>query len=86
LGEKVARQLMARLADLKAAGSAADLVVGRPRRIHRDGAEQIIIALGEEHSLTFKSNHSTVPTKGAGGTVDWRAVKRIKITSIEAQV
>jgi proteic killer suppression protein len=84
LGDAATRKLTGRLADLKAARSVADMVAGRPRIMRRNGAEVVVIDLGEGYSLMFKANHSTVPTKGATGAVDWAAVKRIKITCIEA--
>lgn len=80
LGSTVAEALKHRLADLQAATSVKDLVVGRPR-IGDDG-KQMIIDLCSGHRMVFEANHIKNP-KAKTGDVDWERVNRIKVLRIE---
>ena len=82
LGEKVARKLRARLADLSAAQSVKDLVAGSPREVCRDGTPAIAIKLSCGARLLFTANHSNLPMASRGG-VDWSKVTRVKVICIE---
>ena len=80
LGANVAEVLKHRLADMRAARSPKDLVVGRPR-IGADG-QHMVIDLCDGHHIIFKPNHVKSPlTKTA--ELDWAKVSRIKILRIE---
>lgn len=80
LGDTAAEFLKRRLADLRAAKSANDLVAGRPRI--GDDREHIVIDLGDSHRLIFKANHTNNP-RTSTDDLDWGMVSRIKILRIE---
>lgn len=80
-GDEPARALRRRLADIRAAETAADLVVGRPRDLG-DGTARMLIDLGDSHRLVFCANHPG--TSGSGRQEpDWSKVRRVKILDIE---
>jgi hypothetical protein len=79
-GDAVAEILRHRLADLEAATSPKDLLVGRPRLGH-DG-QVMLLDLCEGHRLVFTANHPSNPTNSTG-ELDWMDVRRIKILRIE---
>lgn len=79
LGPAVAEALTHRLADLRAAKSPGDLLVGRPHIL--DGAGNIAIDLGEGHRMTFCANHPNNPVT-ANGILDWPKISRVKIMGI----
>jgi toxin HigB-1 len=81
LGDKVARKLRARLADLSAALSVKDLVAGSPREMSRDGTQVIAINLSGGARLLFTANHASLPMANRG--VDWSKVTRVKVICIE---
>jgi hypothetical protein len=81
LGPRVGEILKHRLADLCAAASPKDLVVGRPR-IGTD-REHMIVDLCNGHRIVFKPNHTNNP-KTETGDVDWEKISRIKILRIES--
>lgn len=73
--------LKARVADLRAADTVSDLLVGHPTA-HRAGSEQYFsITLDKADKLCFQSNHKKSPLL-ANGAIDWPRVYRIKIVSI----
>ena len=80
LGASVAEVLKHRLADMRAARSPKDLVVGRPR-IGADG-QHMVIDLSDGHRIIFKPNHVNSPLTKTG-ELDWAKVSRIKILRIE---
>lgn len=80
LGASVAEVLKHRLADMRAARSPMDLVIGRPR-ICADGLH-MVIDLCDNHRIVFKANHPNNP-KTATDELDWSKVSRIKILRIE---
>jgi hypothetical protein len=77
LGPEVAEALKHRLADLRAAKSARDLLVGQPRLVG-DGKE-MVVDLTDGHRMVLKPNH---PLTGKNAP-DWETVNRIKILRIE---
>lgn len=81
LGRTVAETLKRRLADLDAALSPRDLLVGRPR-LGKDG-QTMEIDLCDGHRIVFAANHPDNPAT-AEGVLDWENVKRIKILRIES--
>jgi len=80
LGDKVARKLRARLADLRALDCICDLPIYGPAIFDR-GQESLQIPLGIGHALLLSANHSSNPLSESGN-VDWRQVSRVKILEI----
>ena len=80
LRSKVADSLRHRLADLEAATSVEDLIVGRPRK--RKSSDAYIVNLADGFCLEFGANHIKNPVHG-DGKVDWSKVSRIQILRIE---
>ena len=81
LGEDTAIALKRRLADIRAAATVADLVVGRPR-LCNDSTACMMLDLGSTHRLVFCANHPSNPTSEAGD-VDWLRVSRVRIEALE---
>lgn len=83
LGPSVSEVLKHRLADLRAALSVKDLLVGRPRElaggIHH---QHMAIDLRDEYQMIFCANHPSNPID-ENGKLDWSRVSRIKILRIE---
>jgi len=80
-GDDNAKLLMRRLADLRAAPSVSDILVGVLQEISCDGKPHIAIKLKPDFLITFCSNHKKNSKLPSGG-VDWSKVSRIKITQI----
>ena len=81
LGEAVAEILKHRLADMRAAASTRDLLVGKPRV--DAGGHHMIIDVGDSYRIVFKANHVKCPMT-ENNEVDWARVNRIKILRIES--
>jgi hypothetical protein len=77
LGAGVAEALKHRLADLRAAKSPRDLLVGQPRVV-ADGKE-MILDLCDGRRMVFKPNHPMTDTNPP----NWDRVNRVKILRIE---
>ena len=84
LGHAVSEILKHRLADLRAATSIADLLVGRPRVLQRAVHQYMAVDLGDDLRLVFCANHPNNPV-AKSGQVDWLKVSRIKILRIESK-
>jgi plasmid maintenance system killer protein len=82
LGANAAEALKHRLADLRAATCARDLLVGRPRRLDGGDGQDMVLDVCDGHRIVFSANHSNNP-KTESGDVDWAKVSRIKIRRIE---
>ena len=80
-GPRIAEALKHRLADLRAATSPKDLLVGRPR----EGSDpnSMVVDLCDGYQLVFCANHSKSPVTDAG-KLDWPKVSRVKILGIES--
>jgi hypothetical protein len=81
LGDGVSRVLRSRLADLRAAASVSNLVVGRPRCEIGTSRATMAIDLSEGFELRFCANHIKSRLTESGET-DWSRVSRIKILEI----
>ena len=81
LGVECANVLKRRLADLRAAANATDLVAGNPRQAPRS-KEELMLDLVEGCAVVLAANHTTVPRLGSGA-IDWSNVSRIKLLRIE---
>lgn len=82
LGSTVAEILKHRLADMRAATSVKDLVVGRPRILDDSRGQHMVVDLCDGYWLTFQSNHTNRPIIDADD-IDWARVTRIKLLRIE---
>lgn len=79
LGTNMARKLHARLADLIAAPSMADLPqAGRPHLLKGDRAGEFALDLVHPQRLVFEPAHSSVPLSEDGG-IDLSRVTRVCI-------
>jgi proteic killer suppression protein len=81
-GLEVAKQLRARLADLREAETVLELPAGRPREIDGAPHKNYALDLADGYWLVLSVNHGKVPVLKTGG-VDWARVSRIKIQKIE---
>jgi proteic killer suppression protein len=81
-GIGIARNLRARLADLREADSITDLVAGEPR-VFSGGEALMTVSIGGGLRIVFRANHVKNPFK-RDGDVDWTRVSRIKIIDIGA--
>jgi hypothetical protein len=81
LGPAVARALLNRLADLRAAGNILELPIGHPFAPDPKNRNVLAIDLGEGQLLTFSSGHRKVPLLESG-EVDWERVNRVKIRQV----
>jgi toxin HigB-1 len=80
-GEAPTEALLRRLADLRAAESIRDILVGnlRPDQESQDGMVQIL-DLEDGWVLTIRPSHKRVPY--SDGVVDWTRVSRVQIVDI----
>lgn len=78
----VVEMLKHRLADMIAATTAADLVVGNPRLVLDIGRPHILVDLCDGYRLVFKSNHINRPGRVLDET-DRSRVTRVKILAVE---
>lgn len=78
-GKKAAAELRARIADLRAADSVADIVAGAPRFFEDD--PRMTISVLEELEIVLRPNHLNMPLQAAGG-VDWSHVRRLRIDKL----
>ena len=77
LGKNSAIIFFRRLADLKAAKTVSDLIIGNPQLIDNN----YFLSFGENCQIVFCSNHST-GHKDTEGNINWSKVTRIKITGV----
>jgi hypothetical protein len=80
-GEVAGPSLHARLADLKAADSPADLVEWGFAEFDKMCSDQIVIFIDDRYHVRAAANHK--PPPGRSGQLDWTQVTRVKILSIE---
>ncbi len=81
LGEASAKKLWARLSDLEAAASVAELFAGRPHPLVGDRLGQFALDLSGGRRLAFSPDHEPVPV-GADGAVQRDQVTRVCIEFI----
>ncbi len=82
-GIEVARELRARLADIREASTVLELLAGQPQEI-ADGRHRCYeIRLPEGYRMVICANHDPLPLQEDTGRVDWSRVSRVKITRIE---
>lgn len=82
LGKNVAASLRSRLADLNAAESINDLVVGNPRpHPLSENRENYVIDLADGWELHLRAANGKLPLNH-DGFVDWERVNRVKVMAI----
>lgn len=81
LGDKCARKLRSRLADLFAAETVAELSSGRPHPLKGDRAGQFALDLDGGKRLVFESANDPVPLK-EDNSIDWSKVTAIQVVFI----
>jgi hypothetical protein len=81
LGAAAAEALKHRLADMRAASSINDVLVGQPKLVDGKGGEEIVLELSDQHRVFFSANHVKNPMNDSN-FVDWTKVTRIKILRI----
>lgn len=81
LGFDHARKLHARIADISAASSVAELAIGNPRPSSVLEGEYLV-DLSKTARLIFGSAHIQSPIDQVGN-LDWPSVQRVKILRIE---
>jgi hypothetical protein len=79
-GDQVAVDLRARIADLRAADSVADMVAGHPRLIN-DHDPRMIIAIMDVAEMVIRPNHPQLG-RDTGGAFDWQRVHRVRIDAL----
>lgn len=83
LGIELAEALKHRLADLRAATTIADVLVGNCRHISGMPDEYLVIDLVHGQRLVIAANHPN-KQRDEAGNVDWTKVNRIKFLRIES--
>jgi len=81
LGIEIAKKLRARLSDLRAASSIADLVASTTEKLDQ-ASERMAFALSSTVRIIFCANHVKIP-RTRSGEVNWQKVSRIKLLEIE---
>jgi hypothetical protein len=80
-GAPVAHTLRTRLADLIAAASPCDLLVGNPHVVPHGETECMSVSLGNSMEILFAANHRANP-RDAADRIEWSKVRRIRIVEI----
>ena len=80
LGPEIAHELNKRVADVRAAETAMDLLV-RTHVVASEGYESMHVALADGFALVLVANHVQNPTT-ASGKIDWSMVARVKVLEI----
>ncbi len=81
LGQASAKKLGARLSDLEAASSVAELVAGRPHPLVGDRVGQFAVDLSGGNRLVFSPDHEPAPVD-ADGSIKWDRVTKVRIEFI----
>jgi hypothetical protein len=81
LGLAVAQALRRRVADLRAATSPRDLIVGKPFIGHDGDHEFMSLGVSGDFRVRFVANHTKTP-RTTDNQVDWAKVSRIRIVEI----
>jgi hypothetical protein len=80
LEAEVVDQLKARLADLRAANAADDLLVASPELV-LGSAPTVTVELARGWVMVIQPNHRRVPEGDTGG-IDWTRVRRVRVLEI----
>ena len=74
--------LQRRLADLRAASTVEDVLVGHPRAVDGVGEDCMQVDLEGSWRIVFAANHPKNP-RTASGVCDWAKITRVRILRIE---
>jgi hypothetical protein len=80
-GVELASILKRRLADLRAAANATDLVAGNPRPAPHS-KEELMLDLADGLTVFLTANHAAIP-RLRSGDIDWSNVSRVKLLRIK---
>ena len=80
LGDDVAQSLKTRVADIRAASSIRELVVGDPATTEIP-TPSVAIRLAAGYLLLCRPNHATL-RRGEDGNVMWERVRRLQVIDI----
>ena len=80
LGSPAAKALQQRLADLRAAETIRDLIVGSPRVSGIDDAILTITLTPTAHTI-WSANHVS-PPRDEAGRIDWMRTRRVRLLEI----
>jgi hypothetical protein len=81
LGLAAGQALRRRVADLRAATSPSDLIVGKPCVVHDGNHEVMSLSLDDDFRVKLVANHAKNP-RTTENQIDWAKVSRIKIVEI----
>lgn len=81
LGQRGAKKLRTRIADLAGFLAVTDLCAGRPHPLTGDRIGQFALDLDHPRRLVFEPDYDPAPTKDDGG-IDWSQVTRVRILEI----
>ena len=81
LGEKRAKRLKVRLAELRAVNNVSQLQQGRPHALSEDRAGQYSVDLDGPKRLLFVPTDQPPPTLPSGG-IDWKQVSSVRLLEI----
>jgi hypothetical protein len=81
MGKARAEAFRHRLADISAAVTRADLLVGNPTTGGESG-EELRISIGPRGTLVLAANHLNMPLDQRGA-VDWNKVAYVKVVKVE---
>lgn len=84
IGPNAAASLKDRLADLRAANSLADVLVGSLRLLSQP-EPTVTLELADGYLMLCRVNHSTLPVLPTG-EVEWNRVRRLLIKSIDGVI
>ncbi|QRM89048.1 hypothetical protein FG167_07290 [Lacinutrix sp. WUR7] len=85
-GEEATIQLQNRLLDLFAAESILDVLVGNLKEIRLNDLICFQLELNENYVLELVPNHTDLEDFNLENGIDWSAITRIKITSINKKI
>ena len=80
-GPDVAQSLIDRLADLRAANSLMEVLVGSPT-FSSNPKPRVVLQLAEDYTLSCSVNHRTAQVDSSGN-LDWGRVRRLLVLAIE---
>lgn len=81
MGKDRAEAFRDRLADIRAAVTYEDLIVGNPRIGGESGGE-LRVDIGPRGTLVLKANHRHLPW-GKDGEVDWSRVSYVRLVEVD---
>jgi proteic killer suppression protein len=84
VGPEIAHELVKRLADVRAAEVATDLLVGVSASTW-NGSDVLVLSLKGGYALVLTANHLQNPTT-ACGKINWAEVTRVKVLDLSRAI